>query len=570
MIRSLFPLKFTGVLLLLIAVYVKASAQLDVTMSPNSGTLGQTLITTLTSQTQVFTQGCFITYVSLKKSGSAYTINPNGVYYNYISGYEVEEQWTIPLLAPVGNYDLFISGQDSVPNAFAVNGYLLTGQIYFDEDSNGTMNGNDHGLPQQMVRLLPDSTIAISDENGFFGFGVLGGNYTIEYLPQANWVPTTAPSYSLNVNSNTTNLDFGTQAIVDTVNLSVIISSELPRCNQGVNFFITATNTGTVNIASGTLKFVKPSNSPFVSSSPPPYSVTVDTIIWNYSNLLVGLSQVYTVVLLLPGAGSSVYSTAYITGEDIGGTLIGTRFNDLQQTVSCSFDPNDKAANPAGVGPLHLTLLSDTLEYTIRFQNTGNDTAFNIVIRDTLSSLFNKNTFRVLASSYPVQTSFETNGAISFRFSNILLPDSNVNEPASHGYVVFSVVPVAGLPDTTEVYNTAYIYFDLNDPVVTNTTLNTLVEKIIDGIDENPATDLNVQVLPNLFTDKAYLTFNNPDGEEFLIRIFDASGRKVSEVTITSGRFVIDGENVSAGLYFYALSNLKAGKTGSGKFMVIR
>jgi uncharacterized repeat protein (TIGR01451 family) len=52
--------------------------------------------------------------------------------------------------------------------------------------------------------------------------------------------------------------------------------------------------------------------------------------------------------------------------------------------VGSSYDPNDKAASPRGLGDDHYILPNEPLNYTIRFQNTGNDTAFTVVIRDTL------------------------------------------------------------------------------------------------------------------------------------------------------------------------------------------
>ena len=44
--------------------------------------------------------------------------------------------------------------------------------------------------------------------------------------------------------------------------------------------------------------------------------------------------------------------------------------------VRTSFDPNDISAVAAGVGAQHFILKNSDLEYKIRFQNTGNDTAF--------------------------------------------------------------------------------------------------------------------------------------------------------------------------------------------------
>jgi hypothetical protein len=47
---------------------------------------------------------------------------------------------------------------------------------------------------------------------------------------------------------------------------------------------------------------------------------------------------------------------------------------------------------------------------------------------------------------------------------------------ASQGHVVFRVRPLEGLPSGTVIENTASIHFDLNEAVITNTTLNTLVD----------------------------------------------------------------------------------------------
>lgn len=61
---------------------------------------------------------------------------------------------------------------------------------------------------------------------------------------------------------------------------------------------------------------------------------------------------------------------------------------------------------------------------------------------------------------------------MAFRFSNINLQDSNHNEPLSHGYLLYSIKPVAGLLPYQKIKNSASIYFDFEAPVLTNTTEN--------------------------------------------------------------------------------------------------
>ncbi len=57
-----------------------------------------------------------------------------------------------------------------------------------------------------------------------------------------------------------------------------------------------------------------------------------------------------------------------------------------------------------------------------------------------------------------------------------MLPDSATDMAGSQGYFKFRIPLSEGLPNMTEVENTAAIYFDLNPPVITNTTNLLLVD----------------------------------------------------------------------------------------------
>jgi hypothetical protein len=64
-------------------------------------------------------------------------------------------------------------------------------------------------------------------------------------------------------------------------------------------------------------------------------------------------------------------------------------------------------------------------------------------------------------------------GIVRFVFENIMLPDSNVNEATSHGFVKFTIHPRSDVPLGTSIPNSAAIYFDFNEPVITNTSIHT-------------------------------------------------------------------------------------------------
>ncbi len=151
--------------------------------------------------------------------------------------------------------------------------------------------------------------------------------------------------------------------------------------------------------------------------------------------------------------------------------------NTYQSTIVCAYDPNDKNVEPSGKKDERFVLKDETLTYTIRFQNTGNAEARDIRIRDTLDPSLDQSTFQLLESSHKVYT--EQRGPnLEFYFRNIWLPDSLTNKEGSKGYLVYSINANADIEECTVVKNKAGIYFDFNPPVITNSTLNTLVTEI--------------------------------------------------------------------------------------------
>jgi uncharacterized repeat protein (TIGR01451 family) len=151
---------------------------------------------------------------------------------------------------------------------------------------------------------------------------------------------------------------------------------------------------------------------------------------------------------------------------------------DCSQVIG-SFDPNDKSVVPMGVTAMHYINESDDLEYRIRFQNTGTDTAFTVVIRDTISSYLDIATLTSGVSSHPYEFNIYGQGIAEWTFNDILLPDSNVNEPASHGFVKFKIAQLENNLPGTLIENEADIYFDFNEPIITNATQNIVYDTVL-------------------------------------------------------------------------------------------
>ncbi len=141
-----------------------------------------------------------------------------------------------------------------------------------------------------------------------------------------------------------------------------------------------------------------------------------------------------------------------------------------------SYDPNDKQATPQGFGPNHLIRPNKTINYLIRFQNTGTDTAIFVNIFDTISPNLDISTLKMGVSSHSYSWQLYDDSVLRIIFSPIMLPDSHINEAASHGFIKYSLQQKAHLANGTVIDNSASIYFDYNLPVQTNTVSHTICD----------------------------------------------------------------------------------------------
>jgi uncharacterized repeat protein (TIGR01451 family) len=234
--------------------------------------------------------------------------------------------------------------------------------------------------------------------------------------------------------------------------------------------------------------------------------------------------------------------------------------------VACSFDPNDKAANPAGVGPLHLTLLHDTLEYTIRFQNTGTDTAFNIVLKDTLSNKLDWSSLQMVTASHNYHLNIEDGNNCTWYFNNILLADSNINNAASHGYVVYRIKPKPLLVPGDTIKNTAGIYFDYNLPVATNT------EKTVIATQALPLKLLSFKAVKNgMINEVSWTTSNELNASHFeVVRSINGLDFIVIDKlpAANSGSYRLNDNNPANAINYYRLKMID--KDGRFEYSPVR
>lgn len=444
--------------------------------------------------------------------------------------------------------------------------YALSGVCYLDQNQNGIKDSGEPGLSGQTVGLTPGGVNAITNMNGEYVFVAYPGTWDITYQTNSNWNVTSLPtSYSVNLTgASITNLDFGLFPTNTAGSGYVIASSWIPRCFWNIPYYPTFKNDG-FTILNGSLTFTHDPSQTFVSSSIIPDLISGNSYTFNITNLLPGAQFSPIITVTQPAAGTAINCTTTATVSDAYGFL-GNYSHNFPQVVTCSYDPNDKNVDPAGVGAPHFVEMDSWLNYQIRFQNTGTDTAFTVVIVDTLDAALDKNTFSITGHSHPVDVTYTPSGEVTFRFNNILLPDSNVNEPGSHGFVSYRIKGLSTNPDPTEVNNTAYIYFDLNSPIVTNTTLTTLSDNFL-GLTDADHENSSFTLYPNPSSKGALLKYLGDETNNMQVEILDPTGRIVSEkMLMTSGSLQIPGNLLAPGFYLIRIT----GDTTSHVRMVVK
>ncbi|MFN5355255.1 MAG: SprB repeat-containing protein [Bacteroidota bacterium] len=450
------------------------------------------------------------------------------------------------------------------------NAAYLSGRVYLDADSNHVFSTGDSPLAYQQIECQQSGLIAYTNLQGEYFFPEAPGTYTISYVNN--------PFYSINNgtgaynvtlgNTSITNLDFPLQ--IDSLLRSpqVYTYCPLPRCNANSTLYISLLNTGNA-IDSGEIRLQFDPAMTFVSSQPAA-TLNGNTLVFGYSSLLPTQSLTCSAIFALPGAGSILNLQSEAISIDQTGTILAS--DTLQQSVNvlCAFDPNDKGVSPQGDGSSHRVNMNSELRYLVRFQNTGNDTAFNVLVTDTLAAGIDTGSVQVIASSHPCWVQRSNGNILRFYFTNIQLPDSNVNEEESHGYVLFSCTGNSTNIDPTAVTNSANIYFDANPPVITNSTLTTF-SNLSTGLAfvEDPK-EFVLLATPTPFQDYCTIQIANPDkGAQYSYRIQDMMGNTcMTSGIITESWFVVPRSRLDAGIYILDVIDRRSARIGVTRLVV--
>ncbi|MBL7980590.1 MAG: T9SS type A sorting domain-containing protein [Flavobacteriales bacterium] len=431
----------------------------------------------------------------------------------------------------------------------------VTGVTYRDANSNGVRDTGEEQV-DVMLQVDPGAQFRYAGQAPY-SFCSSIGTYTISVpTPPVyhNAVPATRTYTVAAQGDQVTGMDFAFQPIPGMYDAAVTLWGWNPWIGNNTQLHIHYSNPGTEPIEASVLLTLDPLLS-YVSASTPATSVNGPLVTWDLGTLQPGSSgtinvTVFTSISATPNA--PILNTVILATEE-SDVNAANNADDMHGIATTSFDPNDKAVDLVSITPEQV-IAQQKLEYTIRFQNTGNAPAVNVVIKDSLDADWDLSTFEMIGATHPYSLTI-TNEVAIWTFANIMLPDSATDPLGSQGSFTYRMAARPTLQLGEQLTNRADIYFDYNEPVLTNTTVTTveLNTNISDGTRQN-----TFDVFPNPSNGQLQLRYNAAALGHAQLTVLDALGRMVYTSSITGlsqGRAVsLDLAGLHSGTYIARLT----------------
>ncbi|MBK8497759.1 MAG: T9SS type A sorting domain-containing protein [Flavobacteriales bacterium] len=461
--------------------------------------------------------------------------------------YNIQQTWTWSMI----NGCTSIIGGFTVPD-LSPNCGNVHGTSWYDLDADCVRDVGEVGIPYSVLYIQPGGQYALTNGNGAYGFNIVNGSYTMTQLDPTliHYCPATQPVPFV-VNTSDPAVDFANGS---TVPLDLALYTVQGVARPGFNYSFGGIVRNQSPQVSGpvtvTADFDPTLN--FISASPTPTSVLGTTITWTFGSLssfaLVGFSASFGVPA--PTPLGTVLTNSVSASNTLAETTLANNAAIVQATVIGSYDPNDKVAATSSdlSQDLYYIDQDEWIDYTIRFQNTGTASAIDVVVTDTIPAELDMATFEQGAASHVFDVSFKPGRVVEWRFANINLPDSTTDEAASHGMVGFRIRPRLPLLAGTVIANAANIYFDFNDPVITEPSV--LTAEFSTGTSRGSA-PTELLVYPNPVSDLLVVSLMGAERLSFR----DLAGRVVLEARIDADRIQIALDGLSAGTYFLVVTN---------------
>jgi hypothetical protein len=432
--------------------------------------------------------------------------------------------------------------------------YILQGNFTYD-GNNDSCDEQDIKLPNLKYNITNGNTdgTLISNSTGKYRLPIQEGTHNIQpIIEHSDIFESIPPSFTFTFPNQsdtiTQNFCITSKGFFSKTDITIIPLSPPARPGFDTSYKIVWENVGN-QIESGTLNFTYDELlMDYISAAQTPEQITNGIIKWSLTNLLPFEKREITVTLKVNrptetpavNAGDKLYLTA---------SILDNIFT-LENTVVGSYDPNDKTCLQGDrVKP---DMVGEYVDYLIRFENTGNYAAENVVVKDIIDTKrFDVSTLQITDASHEVYTRIEGN-KVEFIFEKIQLPFDDAN---NDGYIAFKIKTLPTLVLGDSLKNMADIYFDYNYPIRTNEAKTTIALSVSTA---DIATD--IIIYPNPVRD---ILFLQTDEIWTKAEIYDISGRIMRSVTLHGTS--VDVSSLERGTYIIKLRN--GDKYGNVKFV---
>lgn len=413
----------------------------------------------------------------------------------------------------------------------------INGKVYADRVEN--CFNEETIVPRGLIKIN-DNYYSYTDNNGNYYARLPFGTYDVSLATQQGETDCNTNPFNITLDANNPTATQDLHASIDEANMHIALQASRARVGR--------TNAGRVYLenryfdqTNRELTLTWPNEVTMGNINPTPTNITGNVVRWSNINM---------------DAFERKYFSFHYTlnqGVDIGdevrwyATLEGQiDYSDSTVTlVTNSYDPNEVIVNKPEVLD---TELNKRLKYTVHFQNTGNDTAYLVRVIDTLDAKLDMATLAVLGASHDFEFDIVSGNVMQWTFNDINLLDSTSNEEKSKGWFQFFVDFKDDVVINDYAESTAHIYFDTNEPIVTNTAVSTITNNV--SIQEYGAVTFSLH--PNPATSELFVTSNVSISS---YQILSIDGRMVKQVQNISNGQAISVQELPRGIYYLKIAD---------------
>lgn len=358
----------------------------------------------------------------------------------------------------------------------------VSGNVYHDVNCNEVMDPGENVISNRLIYNEDGIPKAYSNLEGNIAFYDVAG---VEHLYFAE----TLPGFTTNTNTvyseestEITDVNFGYCAENEMADFGVNITSvgEPPRPGFPVDYEVCVSNYGTAaSSIEVVFNFSNMLNASVIDADGG--TVNENSIVWNMEDFGLFQTHCFSVsmqVAVGTPAGTILNPIATVQpAPPVFDVNVHNNEHSFVHEVVAAYDPNDKTVDYPVVNHTEIeTGEGAELEYLIRFQNNGNFYATFVRVEDELPDLLDISSIEMIHASHDYELIFHEDQKVEWYFDNIMLPDSTTDEPGSHGHIHFriSTIPDVNLEDV--ITNSASIFFDFKDPVITEPAVTTFID----------------------------------------------------------------------------------------------